>query len=95
MTLSNIHPFKVKLKEHLELKTEMDTMKNEKDRLTELLSKKDAQIADDLKVEISSLEDQIRNLETERDSNLTTIINQKRKIAELDLELKVGILLIL
>ena len=67
-------------------------MRNEKNRLTELLSKKDAQIADDIKLQISKLEDQIRNLETERDSNLTTIINQKRKIAELDLDLKVRIL---
>ena len=70
----------------------METMRNEKNRLTELLSKKDAQMSDDLKVQISKLEDQIRNLETERDSNLTTIINQKRKIAQLDLDLKVRIL---
>ena len=75
----------------MELKAEMDTMRNETDRRTELLSKKDAKIADDLKAQISNLEDQIRNLETERDSNLTTIINQKRKIAQLDLDLKVGI----
>ena len=67
-------------------------MRNEKDRLAELLSKKDAQMSDDLKEQISNLEDQIRNLETERDTNLTTIINQKRKIAQLDLDLKVRIL---
>ena len=73
----------------MELKAEMDTMRNETDRLTEFLSKKDAQMSDDLKAQISNLEDQIKNLETERDSNLTTIINQKRKIAQLDLDLKV------
>ena len=67
-------------------------MRNEKNMLTELLSKKDSQMSDDLKAQILNLEDQIRNLETERDSNLTTIINQKRKIAQLDLDLKVRIL---
>ena len=67
-------------------------MRNEKNRLTELLSKKDAKMSADLKAQISNLEDQIKNLETERDSNLTTIINQKRKIAQLDLNLKVRIL---
>ena len=67
-------------------------MRNEKNMLTELISKKDSQMSDDLKAQILNLEDQIRNLETERDSNLTTIINQKQKIAQLDLDLKVRIL---